>query len=414
MLATPYVAQNPSLGLTYEKIVTPTENLAQTAKNRRYELLNEARQLLAGERVAHCQRGVINVTQPVDVNYSPSRKSASYSNIISCGSVWHCPVCAARISERRRVELQSAVDIWAERGGSTAMLTLTVQHERDEPLPEVLADLTKAQNAFWSGKAAVNLRAKYGIAGRVRALEVTHGGNGWHPHIHILLFLAQELTELELERLENGVSKRWQRIVDNRYERYASFERGAKITFAGGKVSDYVSKFGKDWTAAHELAKATVKTAHGRNRTPNKLLADSLEGDAYASYLWWQYAQAMKGKRQLAWSKGLRKLLGLGEVETDEDLAEQVEPDAMPIARLSRDAWRGVLAHDIRGELLAVAAGGEQSKVREFLEQFSIMDVDYPPWFDDWLDLELNPNIDETARLFGMRVILQRKMELEQ
>ncbi|HKI70007.1 MAG TPA: hypothetical protein VKA67_10490, partial [Verrucomicrobiae bacterium] len=177
----------------------------------------------------------------------------------------------------RRIELQTGVDNWTAQGGATAMLSLTVQHEKHEPLSEVLADLTKAHGGLWSGRAGVALRAEFGIAGRVRAVEVTHGGNGWHPHAHVLLFLTRPLSELALNSLETAVSERWQKIVDRRYKRYASIERGAKLTFAGNNASGYITKIGRDWTAAHELAKAAVKVGRVDNRTPSKLLGDSLE-----------------------------------------------------------------------------------------------------------------------------------------
>ena len=32
-----------------------------------------------------------------------------------------------------------------------------------------------------------------GKIGHIKALEVTHGRNGWHPHYHILIFTHQEL-----------------------------------------------------------------------------------------------------------------------------------------------------------------------------------------------------------------------------
>ena len=34
-----------------------------------------------------------------------------------------------------------------------------------------------------------------GKIGHIKALEVTHGRNGWHPHYHILIFTKQELPK---------------------------------------------------------------------------------------------------------------------------------------------------------------------------------------------------------------------------
>ena len=38
------------------------------------------------------------------------REKAHYSNLQRCGSVWHCPVCASIITEKRRAEIKKAID----------------------------------------------------------------------------------------------------------------------------------------------------------------------------------------------------------------------------------------------------------------------------------------------------------------
>ena len=40
----------------------------------------------------------------IGVNISPVHKAAHYSGLVTCGSIWPCPVCASRIQERRRPE----------------------------------------------------------------------------------------------------------------------------------------------------------------------------------------------------------------------------------------------------------------------------------------------------------------------
>ena len=42
----------------------------------------------------------------IGVNISPVHKAAHYSGLVTCGSIWPCPVCASRIQERRRPEVQ--------------------------------------------------------------------------------------------------------------------------------------------------------------------------------------------------------------------------------------------------------------------------------------------------------------------
>src|SRR5579884_2906223 len=50
------------------------------------------------------------------------------SGLQICGSIWHCPVCAARISNERRRDIKAAVDAAAALGYKALLLTLTARH----------------------------------------------------------------------------------------------------------------------------------------------------------------------------------------------------------------------------------------------------------------------------------------------
>src|SRR5437773_6935288 len=73
----------------------------------RWQLQREARALLPDERVAFCMRRIQATS--VDVLYSPQNQTAHYGGLMVCGSIWVCPLCAARISEYRRVEVEQAI-----------------------------------------------------------------------------------------------------------------------------------------------------------------------------------------------------------------------------------------------------------------------------------------------------------------
>ena len=51
--------------------------------------------------------------------------TAHYSGLQTCGSVWSCPICAAKITERRRLEVQDAINQHRQAGGEVQLLTLT-------------------------------------------------------------------------------------------------------------------------------------------------------------------------------------------------------------------------------------------------------------------------------------------------
>lgn len=107
-----------------------------------------------------------------------------------CGSVWHCPVCAARISNERQREIRLAVESAEALGYKTLLVTFTAHHTALTELAEQLAAMTRAYEAVWRGAPADRMKARYGILGMIRSLEATHSRrNGWHPHIHVLMFV---------------------------------------------------------------------------------------------------------------------------------------------------------------------------------------------------------------------------------
>lgn len=62
--------------------------------------------------------------------------------------------------------------------------------------------LLESFNAAWRSKAMRAVREKYGIVGEGKVFEVTYGENGWHPHLHVLLFHGWFLDITEAEERE--------------------------------------------------------------------------------------------------------------------------------------------------------------------------------------------------------------------
>jgi hypothetical protein len=92
----------------------------------KWALQAEARAILPNERVAQCLRQINPLAAGVEVLHSPEHQVAHYKSLIVCGSVWMCPLCAAKISERRRDELERAITRHIELQGAVFMATYTV------------------------------------------------------------------------------------------------------------------------------------------------------------------------------------------------------------------------------------------------------------------------------------------------
>lgn len=338
----------------------------------RYALQRVARELLPEVKgIQGCCRWLQGGT--VQLLHVPKFKAGAFKGLQHCGSVWSCPVCSSKITEERRRELDRGIQAHRATGGEVLLITYTLPHKRHHSLARVLAALLDARRALLGGKAAQRFESRYRVVGRVRALEVTHGENGWHPHIHELLFVE---AGCDRQALEQELRARWGAKVETQ-ELGSINKHGLDVRFSDLSVADYVAKFGRErsWTESHELTKCAAKSGKTGNRGPMGLLKDYFAGDRAAGATWREYVLHFKGQKQLVWSKGLRQRLGLGREKTDAELAAEVREDGRFMDELTKPEWRQVLGNDARAELLEVLGRGSVAELREFLAALGIMRV---------------------------------------
>ena len=77
---------------------------------------------------------------------------ARLGQVKTCGSVWACPVCAAKVAEVRRRELTHAMTEHTNAGGHAYLLTFTFPHYMGQRLDELLPMFDKARNRFQGSK----------------------------------------------------------------------------------------------------------------------------------------------------------------------------------------------------------------------------------------------------------------------
>jgi hypothetical protein len=212
---------------------------------------------------------------------------------------------------------------------------------------------------------AVMLKASN--AGRIRTLEVTHGANGWHPHTHELLFVG---ADVPAEWLRDELAQLWLKackavalFISGR-DTESDFLRHAVDVRAGDEgAAGYMAKMDDQskWGLSHELTKSSSKQGRRSGVHPFKL-AD----DKSTEWLFCEYVHAMKGQRQLVWSRGLKAAVGIAEKSDEEIAAEDVAQadDRIPVAA---PAWKVVLGNDARWELTHAAKTGGTPAVRELL-----------------------------------------------
>jgi hypothetical protein len=254
------------------------------------------------------------------------------------------------------------------------MLTLTCPHQARDNLADLLAKQAKALNGFWSDRQVKAVLVEMESIGQIRALEVTHGrkseqNNGWHPHYHVLIFggPAVDLARSDVFRWDD-----WETVLFNRWVNACvlaglgapSRAHGLKLD-DGSKAARYVSK----WGLEDEMTKGhTKKATHGE--TPFDFLRAYLahKNDKQAAALFIEFAQTFEGKRQLHWSKGLKRRYAITH-KTDETLSAEHDQLAQLLGTITLDQWRDVLAVEGRAVVLAVAVSGGWDAVLFYLQQ---------------------------------------------
>lgn len=371
-------SESVSLGTTAKSSVSHSEKPLQAAVKAhrvlRYQAHSQGRQwLVAQAKVQAPEKYAGDVFRTADcryvshgdvaVNYSQQFQAAHYSGLVTCGSVWACPVCASRIQQRRRTEIQQAID-WAKAQGHTIVLvTFTFPHKSWQGLKGLLDGQAEAFKRLRETSRYRKLRPK----GLIRSLEVTHGANGWHPHTHELWIMKDRE-----QRLQPVLSELWLAactkagLVDPEdIQRVAAFmAHGVDVKY-DMDAGDYLAKQddSRTWGFADEVAKATSKAGRAKGVHPHHFLVRKDSGDA-ERYI--EYVKGMKGKRQLYWTNGLKKLVGITDV-TDETLADESQEAADLLGRLTPDDWNLVRSNDARAELLTAAESGGWAAVQTFI-----------------------------------------------
>jgi len=335
-----------------------TDVLAPSIRFRRFHLQAVARMILPHRfRMKKCYQ--VPIKNRVEV-WSREKGGGSLSGICICGSLWTCPVCSARISEHRRKDLQQGVSGWEGEGGSVMLLTLTFPHVVSDRLLETYPKFGSAMTRFQKHRTFRQWASDHGLKHRVRASEITHGANGWHPHAHVLLFLDRPVAQEAVSSLFDA----WSAAC--RLAGLGSPSRANGIDLRNGS---HAAAYAAKWGLAHELTKGHSKRGRAGSRTPFDLLACHADtGDMLDARLFREYAQATFRRPQLQWSYGSRAALGLKKELTDEEAAKgETTPADVLLATMTNEQFRLVVRARAQCDLIDLANDGDPFAVQAFI-----------------------------------------------
>jgi hypothetical protein len=279
---------------------------------------------------------------------------AGFSGFKRCGSVWSCPVCAAVVAGKRQRELEDLAKAASEQGYFISMLTLTLQHSRGDSIEEIWKGISTGWASVISGRQWLTAKEQLGIAGYVKAVEVTFGKNGPHVHLHVIFFTEKNPLTARLrfqrkqgraktpypviektpedflaEKWEKGLAKTGFRMIREIYDPEKDEFRKPGLTWEvapPGKGCAAMARYAAKIQAVAISKEATMgqmKQGHGDSRTPFQILASAMQGNEKDLRFWHAWEKKSHGHRQMTWSKGLREMFSLEPEKTDEELVNE-------------------------------------------------------------------------------------------
>jgi hypothetical protein len=311
----------------------------------------------------------------VEVYVGP--QGAHFSGVKTCSRIWLCPVCSATIRQARAREIEYGATMQLAMKGGLAFGTLTLPHERKDRLSASYDACRLGYKAVREDRSVRACMKDLGINGTIRSTEVTYGGNGWHPHQHLLWFLRRPLTVQEAGQLQVEMLRAWNGHLGRIGWPPASKRRGCLVLpvaleRGGTSVAAYLSKvqdsYGEGSSVSREMARGDLKSGKKKSRTPFEVAAGAVEGSPQDRARWLEYADATKGRRAIEWSRGLKGRLGVLEVD-DEQLQEIEQMRGERTASLSPQSYRLVARYGADALLLDLAEDGGATAVYELVTQ---------------------------------------------
>lgn len=291
-------------------------------------------------RIKACHHAAVDLTRGVDL-YRREGARGSFAGVMKCGNCHSCPICAHVISCRRCDQLVNDIIAATALGLEVGLLTLTVPHTRADDCRDLVDRESLSWRRLTMGSPWSRLLDRFGIQGFIRAFEITYGnGTGFHPHIHALFFYDKK--NIDLKDLEGRIYPLWRKAAIR--EGLGAPSRAHGVDVRGG---EYAARYVGKWGLAQEASLHPSKKSKGDRYHPFGLLDKIIEtGSSFYKNKWNEYEEAVHAKKQLVYSRNLKKNIDAVEPE-DQELVDSDHAGAEYFANVPGFLW-GPLYRDNR------------------------------------------------------------------
>ena len=319
-------------------------------------------------RVCGCLRSVISSDKTVQVFKSQEYGKCHFGGLMVCGSVWTCPVCAAKITEKKAKIITDTIQAHTNAGGDVLLITFTAPHTAKDRLDDLLKCFKAAESGFAKTKAVVRIKEEIGFIEPIKSLEITYGQkNGWHPHSHQLWFVDRGV---DVEELKRRLFPQWAKYCVKRGLEEPNFLHGLDIR-KGLDAGEYIAKMG--WNAGREVAKGHTKKAGADRYAPFDLLEDYLASESdWSKDRFQEYAKATFGSQYISRFPKLQSLYEINDDKSDEELSTEKDDLAILLGELTFVQWRKIVKTNSRAVILSIAEKDGFIAVCEFIKNLSI------------------------------------------
>lgn len=350
----------------------PLDTLTELRKTIRYKRLRNIQRVTGMSRISRCHKAIKYGHDSVDIvarSYAGGDQSVSVLNVIRCGSVWACSVCSHVQAMAERSAISQAVTNAQAIGWTVWFLTTTIAHDHDTSLADEMQQVADARRS-WRNRAAWKSAAKEaGYRGSIRVLEITLGENGWHLHVHELLFCEKRT---DMWKTDGGM-RAWSKACLDAGVKPISEDAQFCRQVRPGHDANYMTK----WSISDELTDPQQQKL-SPNYTVWELADRAAAGDQYCLFKWHEYEEATFGRKRVYWSADLKTLLTIEEQPKEDEIVSEEQ-----IISISRNTWYRMTicgAHlDLLERLEELPRELQRQYAKSFVRQFI---------FDDWIEYD--------------------------